>query len=341
MIESPLSSDMPRIEGDATKSVDPGNLPGKPRKTPARKTEATLVSFFGEKPVGAAAFVASVRSEGKKRFDETDIAAAAVAMVANDPVGTRLLALAAQPNPPPAIAVWLRPKVLARLKDRLPGRFNLESADAAVIFRGVHEDLAPRLTSVSPETRLEARTLLLLALTWLSPRSSFKPTDALEDLYGTFFKESDAARDAVLRALSGGEVKGLRQAAAVAGLGRDAVRAANERAERENSRRNDAEDTLAAVRRQVAELTAQVTSLETERADLSARLTAEEKRFEERQQHWGNDLASTTARQKLMLARLAPLLETAVEALAGEPAYADIALERLHEALSTIRESAK
>ncbi|MGU3476563.1 hypothetical protein [Methylobacterium sp. D48H] len=327
--EGPLPTERP----DAAKSK---------KKAQPRKVEATLASFFEEKPIGAAAFVGAVRNSGRKRFEDADVAAAMAAMPVNDPVGTRLLSLAGQPKLPPPLSVWVRPTVLARLRERLPGRFEMESGDAATIFRGVLEDVSPKLTSEFADARLEARTLLLLALTWLTPRSTFKPREALEEIYGLLFADEDGAEDAVVRALSGGEMKGIRQASAVAGLARRAVSEATERAEKEHSRRLGIEDELAAARREAAALKAQVASLTAERDDFRDRLSAAERRFEERQQHWGNDMAAVSARQKLLLDReIGPLLDTAVDALAGDPPFPDIALERVREALTIIKEAAR
>ena len=316
--------------------------PAKGKRPPARKAEAALSSYFGEKAVGASAFVAAVRAAELKRFADDDLAGVHTLMEAYDPDGTRLLGLAGQVKLPPALNLWVWPVVQARLRAQLPGLFEPQVLEANAAFRKLLGEFGPQMSSDSAETRQRAKVSLLLGLAWFSRRSTFAPREALEELFGTLFKDGDEAERAVIRALAGGELKGLRQAAAVAGLGREAIREASARAERDHERRMAAEDALAAARKEIADLRAAVETLIDERNDLDARLAAAERRFEERQQHWGNDMAAKTARQKLMLGgTIAPLLDDAVSALAAEPIFPDIALERLREALAAIREAVR
>ena len=330
------------VDDAGPSDAKPNAGPAKPKqkKNAPAKVAPRLSAYFGTKPVPAAAFVTAVRAAGFPRFPDEDIAGSVELQATNDPDKYRLVRLAAQPNLPPPLTFWLWPLVQAALRSRLPELFAPHVLDANVAFRRLLSEVGDQLKSESKEVRRSAEILLLLGVSWFAKRSTFDPQASMQLLAASLFKDDHDAVEAVIEAISGGDFPRLRSIAATVGMGKAAVQDANARADRENERRIKAEDDLMTARTEIGGLRTSVEALTAEREDLASRLAASERRFEERQQHWGTDMASTTARQKLILSKkIAPLLDDAVDALKEEPIFPDVALERLREALTTIKEA--
>src|SRR4051794_29049838 len=103
---------MPQPEPDAPKAVKSAKI----KRAEGPPVEPTLTAYFGKDVVQPAPFLKAVRAAKIHQFVDDDIKAASSLALETDPIGSRLLALAAMPALPKAVERWIWPEIQAFLR---------------------------------------------------------------------------------------------------------------------------------------------------------------------------------------------------------------------------------
>lgn len=300
----------------------------------------TLVGYFDEDRASPSAFFKVLRKNEVKRFRLADQEAAAKLMMSKDPEAERLWSLMAQASPPEPVDAWMWGAAQSRLKEQLGEAFDPHDHDALRIFRSVLRELSAGLGSENKEDKRRAENTLRIAICWLVEKRSLKTWQVAEQLPSVLFKDLKTAARAAQRAVQKGRPGELRIAAAMAALGDQMVKVAEEEQARERQISNDLRHRLDDANRKIEKLR---TELEDAKSTISEQETAIanlEKTLADERHHWGHDLTETKAEQKVLLGeRLGPLLADAIDALEIDPPAPRIALRRVKAALSVIEEA--
>jgi hypothetical protein len=299
----------------------------------------TLAYYFGPTPVPAGAFVKALKAGKVKRFSDEDISAASDLTIQNDPDGLRLLALASLPNRPDVVERWLWGTVQQKLKSSLPDGFDPLDTDLERILRSIQKQLSPLLLSSKKEESTKGETLLCLGLAWLVNKRALDPWSALDELKSIFFESQEDALKASRRALTRGKIGEIRSASAIAALANQTVQDARNREEIERRRQATLQAQLANAQSEIDQLKSMVRNLTQENNDLAQELAASKSEFQQKQQHWGHDMANIKARHRALLKeKVAPLLNDVIDALSIDPPALPVAQRRLEMAKSYIEE---
>jgi hypothetical protein len=289
----------------------------------------TLAGYFGEDRASPSAFFKVLRKNEVKRFRSADQEAAASLMLSEDPEAERLWSLMAQASPPEPVDAWVWGAAQSRLKEQLGEAFDPQDRDAGRIFKSVLRELSAVLTSEKKEDRRRAENILRIVICWLIEKRSLRTWQVAEQLTPILFKDLRAATRAAQRAVQKGRPGELRIAAAMAALGDQMVKAAEEEQARERNISNDLRRRLDDANRKIEKLH---TELENAKSTISERDTAVanlEQTLAAERHHWGHDLTETKAEQKVLLGeRLGPLLADAIDALEIDPPAPGTALRR-------------
>lgn len=300
----------------------------------------TLVGYFGEDRASPSAFFKVLRNNEVKRFRPSDQEAAAKLMLSKDPEAERLWSLMAQASPPEPVDAWMWSAAHARLGERLGEAFNPQDHDAGRIFKSVLHELSAGLGSEKKDDKRRAENILRIAICWLVEKRSLKPWQVAELLPQILFKDLKAAARAAQRAIQKGRPGELRIAAAMAALGDQMVKAAEEEQSRERHISNDLRHRLDDANRKIEKLRAELEDAKTTISEREATIAQLEQTLAAERHHWGHDLTETKAEQKVLLGeRLGPLLADAIDALEIDPPAPGTALRRVKAALSVIEEA--
>ncbi|MCC1482409.1 hypothetical protein [Roseibaca sp. Y0-43] len=302
--------------------------------------DPTLTGYFKDSRVTPSAFFKVIRKNQVKRFLSADREEAGELMRRQDRDCERLWALMSQSTPPDAVDDWIWGAAQARVKEHLKDAFDPLDHDAGRIFRSVLATISPSLSSDEKEERKRSETLLRITICWLMEKRSLRTWQVAEQLQPILFSDLKSASKAAKRAVQRGKIGELRLAVAVAGLGEQLVKVAEEDRNRERNIANDLRHRLDSTRDQVERLNAELANAKSTISDHEAEISKLEETLATERQHWGHDLTETKAEQKVLLGeRLGPLLEDAIDALEIEPPAPGIALRRVKAALSAIEEA--
>lgn len=304
---------------------------------PEIEVEPTLIAYFGGKRASPSAFFKALRKKEVKRFPSADQEAAEKMMTTQDPEGERLWALMSQSSLPEAVDAWIWGAAQSRLKVYIGEAFDPLDHDAGRIFKAVLNKLSAALRSEQKEEKRRAEILIRLAICWLAEKRSLKAWQIAEQLQPILFSDLKSASRLAQRAVQRGKTGELRLAAAMAGLGDQMVRVAEEERNRERNIASDLRHRLDDARGKIERLNSDLEDARKTIADREATIAKLEQTLAAERQHWGHDLTETKAEQKVLLGeRLGPLLEDAIDALEIDPPAPGTALRRVKAALAVI-----
>jgi len=306
---------------------------------PAEEIEIqpTLLGYFGEMRASPSAFFKVLRKNEVKRFRSADQDAAIRMMATEDEDGDRLWGLMSQSALPEAVDAWIWEAAQSRLKKHLGEAFDPQDHDAMRIFKVVLSSLAPALRSEQKEERKRAETWLRLATCWLVEKRALKAWQIAEELRPVLFPEPKSASRVAQRAIQKGKSGELRLAVAMAGLGDQMVKAAEEDRVRERNIATDLRHRLDDTRGKIEKLNLDLEGARKTISDHEVTIAKLQQTLAAERQHWGHDLTETKAEQKVLLGeRLGPLLEDAIDALEIDPPAPGTALRRVKAALAVI-----
>jgi len=302
----------------------------------------TLVAYFGEDHASPSAFFKVLRKNKVKRFRSADQMAAAKLMQPKDPEAERLWNLMAQASPPEPVDAWMWTAAQSRLKEQLGEAFDPQDNDAGNIFKSVLRELSVDLSSEKKEDKKRAENLLRVTICWLVEKRSLKTWQVAEQLRPILFKNVKAATQLAQRAVQKGRSGELRVAAAMAAMGDQMVKAAEEEQARERTISNDLRHRLDDANRKNETLRANLEAAKTTISEREIAIAKLEQSLAGEQQHRGRDLTAIKAKQKVLLGeRLMPLLEDAIDALEIDTPAPGTALRRLKAALAAINNAAE
>ena len=304
------------------------------------KIPPTLAGYFGEDHASPSAFFKVLRKNDVKRFRPADLEAAAKLMPIKDSEAGRLWSLMAQASPPDPVDAWIWGGAQSRLKEQLGDAFDTQDQDAGRIFKSVLRELSADLSSEKKDDKRRAENILRIAICWLVEKRSLKTWQVAEQLSPVLFRDLKTATRIAQRAIQKGRPGELRIAAAMAALGDQMVKVAEEEQARERQISND-------LRHRLDDANRKIEKLRTELEDANSTISEQEAAIAQLQQtlaaerhHWGHDLTETKAEQKVLLReRLGPLLENALEALEMDPPALKTALSRVRSSLTEIKET--
>lgn len=300
----------------------------------------TLVGYFGKDRASPSAFFKVLRKNEVKRFRPADQEAATKLMLSKDPEAERFWSLMAQASPPGPVDAWIWSAAQARLREQLGEAFDPQEHDAGHIFKSVLHELSADLGSKKKDDKRRAENILRIAICWLVEKRSLKPWQVAGQLPKVLFKDLKAAAQAAQRAIQKGRPGELRIAAAMAAVGDQMVKVAEEEQARARNISNGLRHRLDDANRKIEQLR---TELEGTKSTISERASAIanlERTLEAERHHWGHDLTEAKAEQKVLLGeRLGPLLADAIDALEIDPPAPGTALRRVKAALSVIEEA--
>ncbi|GAB5438075.1 hypothetical protein [Falsiruegeria mediterranea] len=300
----------------------------------------TLAGYFGEDRASPSAFFKVLRKNDVKRFRPADQEAAAKLMPTKDSEVERLWSLMAQASPPDPVDAWMWGAAQSRLKEQLGEAFDPQDHDAGRIFKSVLRELSSGQNSEKKEDKKRAENLLRVAICWLVEKRSLKTWQVAEQLCPILFKDAKAAARIAQRAVQKGRPGELRVAAAMAALGDQMVKAAEDEQIRERNISNDLRFRLDDANRKIEKLRSDLEGAKKTISDQEAKIAQLDRTLAAERHHWGHDLTETKAEQKVLLGeRLGPLLADAIDALEIEPPAPGIALRRVKVALSVIEEA--
>jgi len=304
------------------------------------EVQPTLVGYFDETRASPSAFFKVLRKNEVKRFRSGDKEAAAKLMPTKDPEGERLWGLMSQSSIPEPVDAWIWGAASSRLKELFGEAFDPQEHDAERIFRSVLRKLSAGFGAEQKEDKKRAETLLRLVICWLVEKRSLKTWQVAEQLRPILFSDRNAATRVAHRAVQKGKAGELRLAAAMAGLGEQMVKGAEEERTRERNISADLRHHLDDAKRKIEKLHSDLEDAKKTIADHDATIAKLEQTLAAERHHWGHDLTETKAEQRVLLGeRLGPLLEDAIDALEIEPPAPGIALRRVKAALAVIEEA--
>ena len=299
----------------------------------------TLIGYFGEDRTSPSAFFKVLRKSDVKRFRSADQEAAAKLIPTKDPNVERLWALMAQASPPDPVDAWMWGAAQSRLKEQLGEAFDPLDHDAGRIFKSVLRKLSLGLNSEKQEDKKRAQNLLRVSICWLVEKRSLKTWQVAEQVCPVLFKDMKSATRLAERAVQKGRLGELRVAAAVAALGDQMVKAAEDEQIRERNISNDLRYRLDDANRKIEKLRSDLEDAKKTISDQDTKITQLDQTLAAERHHWGHDLTETKAEQQVLLGeRLGPLLADAIDALEIEPPAPGTALRRVKAALSLIEE---
>lgn len=302
--------------------------------------EPTLEGYFRETRISPSAFFKILRKNRVKRFQTADQDAVQEIMATQDPEAERLWALMSQSSMPEAVHAWIWRAAQSRLTEQLGDAFDPRNHDAVHIFKTVLNVIEPRLHAERKEDRKRAEIFLRLAICWLIEERSLKAWQIAERLRHVFFSDMDAASRVARRAVQKGKSRELRLAVAMAGLGDQMVKIADEGRARQTIIAADLRHRLEDSMGMVEALKSDLEDARKTIADLEATIAKQEQTHAAERQHWGHDLTEARAKQKVLLGeRLSPLLGDAIDALEIEPPAPGTALRRVRAAFAAIEEA--
>jgi hypothetical protein len=314
----------------------------KSKDAPVEEVEIppTLVGYFGEDRASPSVFFKILRKNEVKRFRSADQEAAAKLMLSKDPEAERLWGLMAQASPPEPVDAWMWGAAQSRLKEQLGEAFDPHEHDAGRIFKSVLRELSAGLGSEKKDDKRRTENILRIAICWLVEKRSLKTWQVAEQLPPILFKDLKTAARAAQRAVQKGRPSELRIAAAMAALGDQMVKVAEEEQARERQISNDLRHRLDDANRKIEKLRTELEDAKSTISEQEAAIANLEKTLAAERHHWGHDLTETRAEQKVLLGeRLGPLLADAIDALEIDPPAPGIALRRVKAALSVIEEA--
>jgi hypothetical protein len=295
--------------------------------------EPTLSGYFKEKRASPSAFFKVLRKHEVKRFQQSDRAAAEKIMAYKDPEGERLWALMAYSSLPESVDVWIWSAALARLKEHFGDAFNPGENNTRRILKTVLTELGAALGSEKKEERKHAETWLRITVCWLMEKRNLSAWQVAEDLQTAFIVNSSKAQEVIQK----GKSRELQIAVAMAGLGDELVKSANEDRDKERNTSTDLRHSLHIARTKIEGLRTELVIARQTIAEHEKRVSELEKTLSNERQHWGHDLTETKAGQKVLLGeKLGPLLNDAIDALEIDPPEPGIALRRMKAAASVI-----
>lgn len=300
----------------------------------------TLVGYFGEDRASPTGFFKVLRKNEVKRFRPADQETAANLMRSKDPDAERLWSLMAQASPPEPVDAWMWAAAQSRLKEQLGEVFDPHDHDAGRILKSVLRELSAALGSENKDNKRRAENILRIAICWLVEKRSLKTWQAAEQLPPVLFKDLKAATRAAQRAVQKGRPSELRIATAMAALGDQMVKAAEEEQARERRISNDLRHRLDDANRKIEKLQTELEDAKSTISEKEIAIANLDKTLVAERHHWGHDLTETKAEQRVLLGeRLGPLLADAIDALEIDPPAPGTALRRVKAALAVIEEA--
>lgn len=332
----------PGTETEITKTEKIAEGPDGAKDAASEEVEIppTLVGYFGEDRASPSAFFKVLRKNDVKRFRSADQEAVAKLMPTKDTELERLWGLMAQASLPDPVDAWVWGAAQSRLREQLGEAFDTQDHDAGRIFKSVLRELSLGLSSEKKEEKKRAENLLRVAICWLVEKRSFKIWQVAEQVYPFLFRDLKAATRVAQRAIQKGKPGEFRVAAAVAALGAQMVKAAEDEQIRERNISNDLRYRLDDANRKIEKLRSDLEDAKKTISDQEIKIAQLEQTLAAERHHWGHDLTETKAEQKVLLGeRLGPLLADAIDALEIEPPAPGIALRRVKAAMSVIEEA--
>lgn len=298
--------------------------------------EPTLIGYFKDERASPSAFFKVLRKHGVTRFQQSDRAAAEKIMTYEDPEGERLWALMAYASLPDSVDIWIWSAALARLKEKFGDAFNPGENNTRRILKTVLTELRVALGSEKKEERKHAETWLRITVCWLMEKRNLSAWQVAQDLQTALMVKSSMAQEVLQK----GKSRELQIAVAMAGLGDELVKSANEDRNKERNISADLRHSLHIARTEIERLRTDLVDARQAIAEHEKSFSELEKRLSNERQHWGHDLTETKAEQKVLLGeRLGPLLNDAIDALEIDPPEPGIALRRMKAAASVIEEA--
>ena len=332
----------PGTETEITNTEKPAEGPERAQDASSDEVEIppTLVGYFGEDRASPSAFFKVLRKNDVKRFRSADQEAVAKLMATKDTEMERLWGLMAQASLPDPVDAWVWGAAQSRLREQLGEAFDTQDHDAGRIFKSVLRELSLGLSSEKKEEKKRAENLLRVTVCWLVEKRSFRTWEVAEQVYPFLFKNLKAATRVAQRAIQKGKPGEFRVAAAVAALGAQMVKAAEDEQIRERNISNDLRYRLDDANRKIEKLRSDLEDAKKTISDREIKIAQLEQTLAAERHHWGHDLTETKAEQKVLLGeRLGPLLADAIDALEIEPPAPGIALRRVKAAMSVIEEA--
>ncbi|MDD9976901.1 MAG: hypothetical protein OXQ30_04070 [Boseongicola sp.] len=332
----------PGTETEITNTEKPAEGPERAQDASSDEVEIppTLVGYFGEDRASPSAFFKVLRKNDVKRFRSAEQEAVAKLMATKDTEMERLWGLMAQASLPDPVDAWVWGAAQSRLREQLGEAFDTQDHDAGRIFKSVLRELSLGLSSEKKEEKKRAENLLRVTICWLVEKRSFKTWQVAEQVYPFLFRDLKAATRVAQRAIQKGKPGEFRVAAAVAALGAQMVKAAEDEQIRERNISNDLRYRLDDANRKIEKLRSDLEDAKKTISDQEIKIAQLEQTLAAERHHWGHDLTETKAEQKVLLGeRLGPLLADAIDALEIEPPAPGIALRRVKAAMSVIEEA--
>ena len=332
----------PGTETEITNTEKPAEGPERAQDASSDEVEIppTLVGYFGEDRASPSAFFKVLRKNDVKRFRSAEQEAVAKLMATKDTEMERLWGLMAQASLPDPVDAWVWGAAQSRLREKLGEAFDTQDHDAGRIFKSVLRELSLGLSSEKKEEKKRAENLLRVTICWLVEKRSFKTWQVAEQVYPFLFRDLKAATRVAQRAIQKGKPGEFRVAAAVAALGAQMVKAAEDEQIRERNISNDLRYRLDDANRKIEKLRSDLEDAKKTISDQEIKIAQLEQTLAAERHHWGHDLTETKAEQKVLLGeRLGPLLADAIDALEIEPPAPGIALRRVKAAMSVIEEA--
>ena len=308
----------------------------------------TISGYFQEPKATVSAFYKVLKHHEVKRFTQDDVARAAALMEETDSGGERLWALMSQKEVlPTPVDRWIWRATQRRLKSVVGEVFEPQALLGDVhkpqaiepdsMLNALCKALAPAVNSKDKQKSTSAKNWLRLGIFWLIEKCSLQPWKVAERLLPVLSVNQATADRLSKRALQRGKKNEFQLAIAMAGLGQEMVKTAQDERDSEKRIATDLRHKVAEARsvndRRKTEIKAVQSNLDQE----SNRLKATQADLAAKSERWNCDLSETKARQRVLLKeKVRPLLSDAIDALEIEPPAPGVALSRLKAVLSII-----
>jgi hypothetical protein len=305
-----------------------------------QQCDPTLVHYFGEKKISAAAFIKAINLKKVLTFSEYDVELAVPLMAANDPDRKRLLDLASRANLPHAIDRWIWVTIQKQIKSEIDDTFNPYDSSANAVMKHMVSSLKDRVGSKDKKEKAHAANLLCLGMIWLSSQRSLDDWDVFQAIRDVYAKNKSQSLRAVKRIIRSAKTTSLKDAIAVITLTEHTTKDAIAELNQERRQNVSARAEIGDLRSEIEQLTLEIEKLQENIALQKSELDAVSLELRNNKQHSEVDKSSIMTEQRvLLLAKLNPLLNDAVDALEIDPPVIDISLERLNDAISLIKNS--
>ena len=312
------------------------------------ETAPTISGYFQEPKATVSDFYKVLKHHEVKHFTQDDVARAADLMEKTDSGGERLWALMSQKEVlPTPVDEWIWRATQLRLKSVVGEVFEPQACVGDVhkpqaiepdsMLNALCEALAPAVHSKDKQKSKSAENWLRLGICWLIEKCSLQPWKVAERLLPVLSVNQATADRLSKRALQRGKAKDLRLATAMAGLGQEMVKTAQDERDSEKRKATDLRHDVAETRSVNDGLKTEIEATQHDLDQKSNSLKATQADLAAKRQRWGYDLSETKTKQRVLLKnKVAPLLSDAIDALEIEPPAPGVALSRLKAVLFII-----